>query len=186
MQFPVSIPVDDQLSLALYRDEDAPEAFQLITSNRQHLATYLPWVDTIHTLADEQEALQILQQRAHEFDACSYAIRFQGQLVGSVGFHKYDEESRAIEIGYWLAKDAEGKGIITRSVVALLRVAFDEWRLNKVLIFCNPSNVRSCAIPQRLGFHFDGTLREVQVLHGKLNDLKMFSMLAREWAARSH
>jgi ribosomal-protein-serine acetyltransferase len=51
-------------------------------------------------------------------------------------------------------------------------------------IRCEPENRRSRAIPERLGFREEGTLREVQRIGDRRTDLVVYGMLAPEWNAR--
>jgi ribosomal-protein-serine acetyltransferase len=53
--------------------------------------------------------------------------------------------------------------------------------LNRVEIHCAAGNTKSAAIPRRLGFTLEGTIREGQFLNGRYHDTLLFSMLKREW-----
>jgi len=57
--------------------------------------------------------------------------------------------------------------------------------MNRVEIHCATGNTKSCAIPRRLGFHLDGTMREGQLLNGRAVDIHVFGLLAREWKKTS-
>jgi ribosomal-protein-serine acetyltransferase len=92
---------------------------------------------------------------------------------------------QSAEIGYWLAKGATGKGIITKSVEKLLEYAFDERNLNRVVIKCVPENTKSRAIPERLNFTIEGVEREAGWLHTRFVDHVVYSLLAREWRAKN-
>ena len=57
-----------------------------------------------------------------------------------------------LEVGYWLRADAEGRGIMTAAVRRVTRIAFEVDGAERVVIRCHPDNVRSAAVPERLGF----------------------------------
>lgn len=61
----------------------------------------------------------------------------------------------ALEIGYWLRSDFTGRGIATACVAALTRAALALPDVVNVEIHCDEANVRSAAIPQRLGYRLD-------------------------------
>lgn len=63
----------------------------------------------------------------------------------------------------------------------MIEHAFQEWKLNRVEIHCATGNAKSCAIPKRLGFQFEGMLREAQLLNGEYQDINVYGMLARDW-----
>ena len=85
-----------------------------------------------------------------------FGIFRDGRFIGSIGFNQFDWQSQRTEIGYWIDKHEEGKGIITKSSECLIRYAFNDLRMNRVEIRCSTENVRSSAIPERLGFQKEG------------------------------
>lgn len=105
---------------------------------------------------------------------------YKGEVVGGTGFHNIDRVSKSAETGYWLANDLTGKGIITKSVKGLVNYAFDELKLNRIVIKCATENIKSCAIPERLGFTKVGIEREVGWLHTRFVDHVIYSILASE------
>ncbi|WP_409291439.1 GNAT family N-acetyltransferase [Peribacillus sp. SCS-37] len=112
------------------------------------------------------------------FDA---GIRFNGELIGMIGLHYIDWQNRSTSIGYFLSESAQGKGIITRCVTSLLDYIFTVLGLYRVEIKCAESNLRSRAIPERLGFTLEGTMRGGQFLYDHYEDIAVYSMLAPEW-----
>jgi RimJ/RimL family protein N-acetyltransferase len=64
-----------------------------------------------------------------------------------------------MEIGYWLRTDATGAGYATEAVKLLVRLAFDLLQAERIEIRCDARNARSAAVPRRLGFVHEATLR---------------------------
>ena len=108
-------------------------------------------------------------------------IWYEGQWVGSIGFHIWDKIDRKASIGYWLSEDFQGKGIITDSVRALIKYGFEQMNLNRIEVRCAVENTKSRAIPERLGFKNEGTCRQSEWLYDHLVDLVVYSLLAEEW-----
>ena len=103
-------------------------------------------------------------------------------LVGGVMFVTFDAAWGICEIGCWLEPEAEGRGLITRSVAALLEWAFvtrgivrAEWR-------CRTDNDKSVAVALRLGMRSEGVLRSSWVYAGRRYDKEVFSLLHTEWS----
>lgn len=94
-------------------------------------------------------------------------------------------DDRATSLGYWLAKAAQGKGLVTRGVSALLGLAFDEWKLNRVEIHAAPDNAPSRAVPERLGFTQEGVLRQVERIGDRYEDSVVYSLLASHGRAQN-
>jgi ribosomal-protein-serine acetyltransferase len=73
---------------------------------------------------------------------------------------------------------------MTRSVSAVLDLAFGRYGMHRVEIRAAPGNVRSRAIPERLGFTEEGLCREVEWLYDHFVDHVVYGMLAREWTRK--
>ena len=109
------------------------------------------------------------------------AIVDGAQIIGAIGFHAVDWRNRSTSIGYWLAEDRQGRGTMTEAVRALVSHAFDVWKLNRVEIRAAVGNVRSRAIPERLGFKEEGVLRDGERIGERYEDSVVYAMLARDW-----
>ena len=175
--------IDDTTALRVLRVEDAPELFALTDKNRKHLRTWLPWVDTV--LAEVDTALfidaTIAQREAGR--GPQFAILRGGAIAGVTGFRPIDRVNRVVEIGYWLAAAAQGRGTMTECCRFLVRYAFLTLDLNCVVIAAATGNQRSRAIPERLGFRFEGVLREREELYGTFVDHAVYSQLRGEFDA---
>jgi ribosomal-protein-serine acetyltransferase len=112
------------------------------------------------------------------------AIWVDGALCGSLGCHPIDWANRTSSIGYWIAPDRQGRGVVTKSCAVILDYLYEELGLHRVEIRCGTGNLRSCAIPERLGFRREGVAREAQWVSGRWIDLVVWSMLREEWRPR--
>lgn len=101
-----------------------------------------------------------------------------------IGLNEIDWANRSTKIGYWLDAGHQGKGTMTRASEALVQHAFTDLEFNRVEIEVAVRNTRSRAIPERLGFTFDGIRREAQYLYGRYEDIAVYGMTAAEWRAR--
>ena len=79
-------------------------------------------------------------------------------IIGGSGLHRINWEVPCFEIGYWVWTAYGGKGYITEAVAGITDFAFQQLGANRVEIRCDALNVRSAAIPQRLGFTHEATL----------------------------
>jgi ribosomal-protein-serine acetyltransferase len=176
---PLSIAEGAQL--CLWETGDAAELTEAIAANREHLTTWLPWAET-HGFQDSVEFLELQRLQVEANDGFDAALLVDGQIAGGVGFHRVDWVNRSTSIGYWLAADAQGRGLMTSAVSALLDFAFFEWELHRVVIEVVVGNERSRAIPERLGFRQEAILREAKLVRGKHQDTRLYAMLGPEWA----
>jgi ribosomal-protein-serine acetyltransferase len=168
--------------LRIWEVGDAAELTEVIAANREHLATWLPWAET-QGFQDSVEYLDLKRLQVEANDGFETAVVLDGEIAGGVGFHRVDWVNRSTSIGYWLAADAQGRGLMTAAVTALLDYAFFEWDLHRVVIEVIVGNERSQAIPERLGFRQEAILREAKLVRGNHEDTWLYAMLAPEWSA---
>lgn len=89
---------------------------------------------------------------------------------------------QALEIGYWVRRDAAGHGLATEMASALVKVAFEHDLVKRLDLACTPDNERSAAMARRLGFAFEGRLRDRQLApHHVRGDLLWFTLLSTEY-----
>jgi ribosomal-protein-serine acetyltransferase len=172
--------VDERCQLRLIEESDAEELAALVDANRTYLSRWMPWAEA-NTIEDTREHIRRAREQVERDDGFQAVIVCDGRIVGAAGFHGIDRPNRSTSLGYWLSEDAQGHGIMTRTVSAMVDHAFSQWGLNRVEIRCAPENPRSRAIPERLGFREEGTLRQAE----RIGDhYLVYSMLADEWGSR--
>jgi ribosomal-protein-serine acetyltransferase len=100
-----------------------------------------------------------------------------------IGYVSLDWSNRSTRVGYWLDENQQGRGTMTAAVRLLVGRALTAWRLNRVEIIVATGNSRSRAIPERLDFREEGTLRQFQLVGGRYLDCVSYSLLAADWRA---
>lgn len=178
-----NIFVDPHIKLRLLETTDANELFLLVENNRQYLREWLPWVDQIYSPYQYQNIIPLWQQLFTDRTEINAGIYFKNNLVGMISIQQMDWPNRKASIGYYLAEDAQGNGIMAKSVAAILNYGFYYLKLNRMEILCGVDNHKSQAIPQKLHFRKEGIIRDGELLNDHFHDLYIYSMLAREWAA---
>jgi ribosomal-protein-serine acetyltransferase len=179
----IGIRVDDEVFLRLNEERHADEIFRLSDENREHLRPWMHWIDATKSADDTRAYLREVVRKFTEGREYGFSVLRRGQTVGSIDLRVADDASEA-EIGYWLAARAEGGGIITRATEALVRFSFEDLGLERVVILCAVDNVRSRAIPERLGFTLEGTLRLRERVPGRQpRDQVVYALLRSDWDA---
>lgn len=184
---PDEIVVDDAIVLRA-KSSDMFEAFAVVArENRSHLEGWLPWAAntpdessvTHYHFAPEKKAAN---------ETADWDIYVSGQMSGAIGIKTREENSRILEIGYWLAKNAVGKGIVAKSTETLVDLIFNETDTPAIEIACDKANIKSAAVAVRCGFTLD---REVDRTHSQNKapletDTGQFYKLTRkQWIQRS-
>ncbi len=176
-----SFRLDDDTELRLLENQHAEELFALTDQNREHLRKWLPWLDGNRSIADTRAFItRSLIQYANN-GGFPTGIWFKGALAGVIDYNTIDWSNRTARIGYWLGASFQGKGLMTKACRALIDYAFSELKLNRVEIRCATGNKRSRAIPERLGFTQEGTVRQAEWLYDRFVDHAVYGMLASKW-----
>jgi len=176
----------ERLVVRAYAPSDAQMLRDTTARCREHLLPSMPWARLEPQTLDQKLEL-ILHFRAR-FDARrDYILGIfdaaSGQLVGGTGLHPRLGPG-AIEIGYWITPENEGRGLCTEAVSALCRVAFDGMRIDLVAIRMDPTNLRSERIPVKLGFTKEGLLRRsFRDPADKPRDVLQYTLLDTEFQA---
>jgi ribosomal-protein-serine acetyltransferase len=124
-----------------------------------------------------------MQAQARAGVGQSFGLWWKDRLVGVAGFNWIDAANHSGALGYWLDGAAEGHGLMTAAVSALLRHGFRSLGLNRIEIRAGIRNRRSRAIPEHLGFRREGTLRQAEWVSGRYVDHAIYGLLAAEWKA---
>ena len=156
----VSSKGDLQYSVLLRRwqIEDAASIFKQVDRNRSHLDKWLPWVRETQGVEDSAKFVKGSIEAFESRTRFEYGIflrpicsNTQCLLIGAVGLVSCSTEGKA-EIGYWLAQDMQGNGIVTMAVKALIEEAKSSLGVSQFVVKVQGDNWKSRKIPERLGF----------------------------------
>ncbi|MBI2070660.1 MAG: GNAT family N-acetyltransferase [Elusimicrobia bacterium] len=175
------ILVDSHVSIHALEERDAANLFRLTERNRARLKQWLPWLDDTRTQADTLRFIQGAEKAFESKTGLHAKILLRGQIAGTIGLHYIDWVNARTSIGYWLGAEFEGRGIMARSCRALIDYLFKELKMNRVEILIAPGNKKSQAIPRKLGFTEEGTLRQYARMYTQFADHIVYSVLAKEW-----
>lgn len=178
---PLNLSVTDSLELRQISEDDAFELTGLIDRNRRYLKEWLPWLDRNTNVEDTARFIGSSQEQALDNNGLTFGIVFEGALAGVIAEVYLDSGNRRTELGYWLADDHQGRGIVTRAAARLTDYAFYEQDCHRVVIHCAAGNLKSRAVAERLGFLQEGLLREAEWLYDHYVDLVIYSMLKMNW-----
>jgi ribosomal-protein-serine acetyltransferase len=110
-------------------------------------------------------------------------VWWRGQLAGAIGLNEVMPRTRSAGIDYMLGTSFRGQGTMTSAVKLLVDYCFNELRYNRIEIHVDEENVKSSAIPKRLGFKKEGSLRQKIFYGNSYGDLAIYAVLASDWPA---
>jgi [ribosomal protein S5]-alanine N-acetyltransferase len=153
------IEIGEGFHLSPIRGSDKPAYLKHFADpeiGRMLLAVPVPYTEAD---ADKWIAHRLDNAREREIQ---FAIRVpDGSLIGGIGL--VEGRSTAVycgEIGYWLARDYRGRGLMPRAIRAFADYAFRELELHKLMAITYPFNPSSSRALEKAGFTFEGRLRE--------------------------
>lgn len=186
MQDPPYRIVTERTVMRCWDPRDAPLLKEAIDSSLDHLQPWMAWaVAEPQSLA---EKVALLRRFRSQFDLGRefvYGIldRDERQVLGGTGLHPRSGDD-SLEMGYWIRATEVGRGLATETSAALTRVAFEVCGVDRVDIRVDPLNAASLAIPRKLGYREEATLRRRLPApdDGVPRDVTIFSLLAGELA----
>lgn len=176
-------PIRGDLELRLLEERHAAAIFSLVDQDRAYLREWLPWVDATHAEDDTLSFIRLMREQFAANQSITAGIWQQDRFAGVIGTHRINWLLRKAELGYWLGEAFQGSGIVTDACRVVITHLLGELDLNRVEIHCATGNAKSIAVPQRLKFTLEGTLREAGFACGTFHDLHVFGMLKKDWHA---
>lgn len=172
----------DQDSYLSLMDLSYSEAlFDLTDKNRLYLKQWLPWLNATLDVLDTTNFISSSIDKFNGSNAPELAIFHKNKLVGCIGLHEIQHDSDKTAIGYWLAEDAQGKGLITKACKVLIKYVFEELNLNDLHIRCAVDNLKSRAIPEKLGFNLIEIKKDSEWLYDHFVDHAVYSMTKQSY-----
>lgn len=172
------IQISDKIAVRPLSKGDGKGLFKILDSERQSLRVWLPFVDYSLSENDTEGYVDSVLESENQ----QYILLYENETVGLIGFNHFDGANKRVEIGYWLSPKYEGKGIVTQAVECLLKIAFEDFEINRVQIKVAVDNQKSKKIPVRLGFQFEGIERDGELLvDNKFTDIAVYSLLKKEY-----
>ena len=175
--------VTPRLVIRCWQPQDAPKLKEAVDNSVEHLRRWLPWA------TDEPEPLERKLERIRrwrgDFDLgldFVYGVfdPAEARVLGGTGLHnRIGPDAR--EIGYWVRADSIGKGIATEFSAALTRVAFEVDKLSRVEIHVVVGNAASAAVPRKLGYVHEATVRRPHPGGGPLSETMIWTMFAEKY-----
>lgn len=182
IDFPMPITTP-RLMLRITKTGDGKEINEAIADSFLELYPWMPWarsnitVDQSEEYARQAEANWILKNnKSLGLVLLIFEKDNPGKMVGVISLQEFDWAIPSLEIGYWMRTAYVGKGYMLEAVNAVTQYVFKEINVKRLEIRCDPRNVKSAKIPQRLKFQLEARFKEHHIDHvtGQLADTLVF------------
>jgi len=135
---------------------------------------------------DRDEAVSLVCEIREKFARRVYlkwgvALRSDDKVIGTATLFNLNLEQERAEVGYALAREQWGQGLMNEALRRLLQYSFDELKLRRLEADVDPRNAGSIKTLERLGFQREGYLRERWHVCGEIQDALFYGLLRHEW-----
>jgi [ribosomal protein S5]-alanine N-acetyltransferase len=171
----------ERLLLRRMRLDDAEAMFAYASD--PEVTRYVPW-DTHHSIEDSESFLTFAIEgyERGDFGGWGVVLKDSGVFIGTCGLDAgYAPEHARAELGYVLSREHWGKGLMLEAVRAVIRFGFGRIGLNRIEARCIAENTASARVMEKAGMTYEGTLREREFIKGAYRDMKLYSILGREY-----
>lgn len=168
----------ERLILRMWSKKDAPELYEY--AKNPNVGPHAGWKPH----ASVHESRMIISQMFLTNMCWAIVDKESGKVIGSIGLEedKFRPDIKSKELGYSLAEDHWKKGIMTEAAKRVIRHAFDDLRLDLLMIKTGDANIRSQRVIEKCGFTYEGTLRKAYLLFDRsIREVRCYSMLREEY-----
>ncbi len=160
------------------RETDGAPVFEAVAESLDTLVPWMAWCSAAYSLADaEQWVRDTIAARAAGTAFEFIITSSDGELYGICGLNAIDAVNRRANLGYWVRKSAQGRGLATEAVRQLVRWAAAETELIRLEVVVAEGNAASLRTARKAGAVLEGTLKSRLLLHGRAHDAVMLSFI---------
>jgi RimJ/RimL family protein N-acetyltransferase len=171
---------DGAVTLRLWEEGDLDALVDGIDGD-EDISRWLELIPQPYTLGEARTWVNATRRMWSEGTASPFAITASGAVVGGVGVNWIERDHGVGDVGYWLRRDARGKGYATRAVQLAVRWAFESGA-ERIQLRADAQNTASIAVAERAGFRREGVIRSSRYNPriGRRMDFVLFSLLPGE------
>ncbi|MBE6443437.1 MAG: GNAT family N-acetyltransferase [Alphaproteobacteria bacterium] len=157
------------------------ELWAEIDKNRHFLRQYLLWVDKTNSIDDCTSATDMFTNlwQNNENYAYSIVLKATGKAIGSIDIHNIDCKNNSADIGYWLAEEYNGQGLVSRAVKLIEKEAFSRG-IHRLVIAVQEGNTPSSRVAERNNYIYEGLLKDALYKYGTYYNEKIFAKINKE------
>ncbi|MBN1813150.1 MAG: GNAT family N-acetyltransferase [Anaerolineae bacterium] len=108
-------------------------------------------------------------------------LKTENRPIGSGGITIDNPDHKEAELGYCFNRRFWGQGYATEAARAFIAFGFEELGLHRIYATCDPANVASARVMEKIGMQREGHLREHRWRKGRWRDSYLYAILEQEW-----
>lgn len=171
----------ERLILREMTPDDVEFFFRHFTNDKIIEGSCFPGPKSLEAAREELERYCIKPFKKQTGIRWGIAIKGNDVLIGTCGFYDWNKTAYRAEIGYDLDPAFWRHGLMTETLLIVIKFGFEKMKLNRIQAIIDLENTRSIRLVQRLGFKKEGVLRQNSYFNGRFRDELCFSLLKHEW-----
>ena len=174
----------ERLTLRKMRLSDAADVFRYAQDHE--VARHVLW-EAHQSVWESRAYIRFLlyQYRNGEPGSWGIVLKETGRVVGTIGYMNYSADNSTVEVGYSLAREHWGKGLMTEALNAVIDETFRVLKLHRIEAMHFTDNPASGRVMEKCGMQHEGHLRERICCKGVFRDVEMWGILRKDWE-KSH
>ena len=176
------LPVIDtpRLTLRKMRMSDAPDVYRY--AKDPEVARHVLW-NAHQSVWETRAYIRYLLWQYRSGLPSSWAIELKetGKVVGTIGYMSYNADNATVEVGYSLAREQWGKGLMTEALTAVISETFRALDMHRIEAMHFTDNPASGRVMEKCGMTHEGHLREKVCCKGTFRDVEMWGILRKDW-----
>jgi RimJ/RimL family protein N-acetyltransferase len=171
-----------RLILRSFQEQDI-EPFRLYRSDPE-VARYQGW-EAPFSLEQATQFVSEMSSRTPGEPGQWYQIALElkatGEMIGDCAFLRLAEDNLQAEIAFTLARQFQGQGYAAEAVKCLMGYLFGDLKLHRIRANCDPDNIASSQLLQRVGMRHEGRFVESLWFKGYWAGEDWYAILSREF-----
>ncbi|MDD5148149.1 MAG: GNAT family N-acetyltransferase [Candidatus ainarchaeum sp.] len=175
----------ERIFLRPWKKSDIPRIAEICSDKTISRFTHVPFPYAKKHARNFVSASEKARRKKREFNF-AVVLKKENKLIGSASLMRLDWHDKLGVVGYWLARENRGQGIMPEACLLLLDFGFNKLKLHRIEIDCAVGNRASRRVIEKLGFSFECIKRERGLLGNKFTDVRSYSMLDREFKKKKN
>ncbi len=180
--FPIESFETERLIIRKVRQSDINDIFEYCKN--PNVARYVTW-EAHQSLEDTQKFIDYAQSSYAKGAPEPMVLILKDdplkKVIGSVGIMPASPRNRTFELAYVVSEEHWGKGLISEASKVLVNYAFKHFAIERLQCRCDVLNPQSSRVMEKLGMHFEGTLKASMYLKGQSHDMLMYSLVRSDF-----
>ena len=181
-EFFASLPVLEtpRLTLRKIRMSDAADVY--LYAKDPEVARHVLW-EPHRSILDSRGFIRFLMYQYRNGMPGSWGIELKetGRIIGTIGYMSYNADNATVEVGYSIAREHWGKGLMTEALAAVIDESFRTLELHRIEALHFTDNPASGRVMEKCGMQHEGHMRQRINCKGVFRDVEMWGILRSDW-----